>query len=493
MLTLRVGPPIAPDRTCPELNSQEPAVPEAPSAATQSVLDQIDHPVIDSDGHVLEFLPLVRDHLRTLAGQSTVDDFDGILQAQAAAKNLTPEQRRNFGLFRLTWWGFPARNSRDRATAMLPKLQHERLPEQGIDYSVVYPTAGLTAPMIEDASLRQALSRAFNEFYAASYADYSDRLCPVAIIPMHTPEEAVAELEHAVRTLKLKAVLLAGFVYRPLDGENIPRAARWVDTFGGDSPYDYDPVWAKCAELGVNPTFHSSAMGWHRGASQTNYVFNHIGNFAAAGETTCRSLFMDGVPHRFPELNFAFLEGGVGWGCTLYSDALGHYEKRNREAVENYNPKYLDQNLIGELFDTYGSKSAIAHKDGLDESLRYMADPDEPEESRDEFARSGVKSAEDIRDIFTRQFHFGCEADDPMNSLAFNTRLNPQAARLSAIFGSDMGHWDVPDTREVLAEAWELVEKDLFTPDDFRAFVYDNPRKLWENGCPDFFKGTAID
>jgi hypothetical protein len=80
-----------------------------------------------------------------------------------------------------------------------------------------------------------------------------------------------------------------------------------------------------------------------------------------------------------------------------------------------------------------------------------------------------------------------------MNSLAFNTRLNPQAARLSAIFGSDMGHWDVPDTREVLAEAWELVEKDLFTPDDFRAFVYDNPRKLWENGCPDFFKGTAID
>jgi hypothetical protein len=39
-----------------------------------------------------------------------------------------------------------------------------------------------------------------------------------------------------------------------------PQAARysyWIDTFGLDSEYDYDPVWAKCVELGVSPTFHS--------------------------------------------------------------------------------------------------------------------------------------------------------------------------------------------------------------------------------------------
>ncbi|MFT5443554.1 MAG: putative TIM-barrel fold metal-dependent hydrolase, partial [Myxococcota bacterium] len=363
----------------------------------------------------------------------------------------------------------------------------------GIDYSVVYPTMGLTAPMIDDSELRLALVRAFNQFYADSYRDYTDRLCPVAIIPMHTPDEAIAELEYAVKTLGMKAVLLAGFVYRPLSGENIPRAARWVDTFGWESPYDYDPVWAKCVELGVNPTFHSSAMGWQRGNSQTNYVFNHIGNFAAAGETTCRTLLLDGVPKRFPSLQFAFLEGGVGWGCNLYSDVLGHYEKRNREAVQEYNPAHLDHKLIEGLFEQYADERDLANKDQLKDSLKFMADPNEDPASLDEFARSGIESADDIRHIFTEQFHFGCEADDPMNSLAFNTKLNPHSARLSAIFGSDMGHWDVPDTREVLAEAWELVEKKLLSEEDFRGFVCDNPRRFWTNNNPSFFAGTAVE
>ena len=32
------------------------------------------------------------------------------------------------------------------------------------------------------------------------------------------------------------------------------------------------------------------------------------------------------------------------------------------------------------------------------------------------------------------------------------------------MLGSDIGHWDVTDTTEVLPEAYELVENGLFTP-----------------------------
>src|SRR5437763_940376 len=112
--------------------------------------------------------------------------------------------------------------------------------------------------------------------------------------------------------------------HHPLD-----RAARWIDSIGHDSPYDYDPLWAKCVELGVTPTFHAGGQGWGTRASTKNYVFNHLGNFAAAGEASCRGLFLGGVPMRFPELRFAFLEGGVAWACQLFADILGHYEKRN--------------------------------------------------------------------------------------------------------------------------------------------------------------------
>jgi len=441
---------------------------------------------------MLEFFAPVRDRLRELAGESLAKGFDTMLSAQQSAMRMTPEDRRNVGMFRLTWWGFPARNTLDRATAMLPKLQYERLPEQGIDFAVVYPTFGMTAPMADDGELRTALVRAFNQDYAERYAEFSDRLCPVALIPMHNPEEAIAELEYAVGTLEMKAVLLPSYVFRPLEGDNLPRAARWLDTFSWESPYDYDPVWAKCVELGVNPTFHSSAMGWHSRNSQTSYVFNHLGNFAAASETICRSLVMDGVPKRFPSLQFTFLEGGVAWGCNLYSDLLSHYAKRNRETIQNYNPAELDRELMRELFERYAGKREIEHLDQLEHSLVFLADPDEDPNSIDEFARSGLESHEDIRHIFTNQFHFGCEADDPMNSLAFDTKLNPHGARLSAIFGSDMGHWDVPDTREVLSEAWELVEKKLIEPEDFRAFVYDNPLRMWTNNQPNFFDGTSL-
>ena len=68
----------------------------------------------------------------------------------------------------------------------------------------------------------------------------------------------------------------------------------------------------------------------------------------------------------------------------------------------------------------------------------------------DEFAACGIERAEDIHDLFVAPFFCGCEADDPMTATAFNTKANPFGARLNAMFGSDISHWDVPDMTEVL-------------------------------------------
>jgi hypothetical protein len=70
---------------------------------------------------------------------------------------------------------------------------------------------------------------------------------------------------------------------------------------------------------------------------------------------------------------------------------------------------------------------------------------------------------------------------------------NPLSARINAIYGSDIGHFDVPDMSEVTAEAYEPVEHGAMTEDDFRDFVFCNPVKLWTALNPDFFKGTAVE
>jgi len=310
---------------------------------------------------------------------------------------------------------------------------------------------------------------------------------------MFTPEEAIEELDHAVGELGLKSVMLSGVISRPVPGAEGTRGATWLDTLAHDSDYDYDPLWKRCEELGVAPTFHASGMGWGARMSRQNYVYNHIGNFAAAGEASCRSIFFDGVPARFPGLRFGFLEGGVAWAASLFSDILGHFEKRNRDSINHYHPNELDRKLLAKLVAENAPDSFKDSLDRLDEATFMLCDPEEDPKTIDEFREAGVSTKDDIKDVFEKRFYFGCEADDPMNAIAFDRGKIPMGARLNAIFASDIGHWDVPDFRGVLPEAWELIEDGHLDMSDFKAFTCDNAIGLLAGGNPNFFKGTVVE
>lgn len=462
------------------------------SDAVERIRQRIDHPVIDGDGHLIEYQPLVRDFLVEIAGESVAQRFDALSHGPKLTRSMSREQRRQLGIPQLPWWGLPSANTLDRATAMLPELMYRRLDELGIDFALLFPTYGLTVTALDDEELRRASARAFNRYYAELYAPWRDRLEPVACIPMFTPDEALEALEHAVVEQGLKAVMLAGVVPRPVPGAEEVRGARWIDTLAHDGEYDYDPVWRRCEELGVAPSFHASGMGWGSRSSLSSYAFNHIGNFAAAGEAACRSLFFDGVPRRFPSLRFGFLEGGVAWGINLFSDILGHWEKRNGRAIGHYDPAALDRPQLEALFREHAPKAILERLDRMDDALRMLSDIDDDPQPRDEFADSGVTSVEDVKAMFEQQFFFGCEADDPMNALAFDRRRIPLGARLRPVFASDISHWDVPDFRQVLPEAWELVEEGHMSEADFRAFTCDNARKLLTANNPHFFANTIL-
>jgi hypothetical protein len=62
-----------------------------------------------------------------------------------------------------------------------------------------------------------------------------------------------------------------------------------------------------------------------------------------------------GVTRRFPELRFAFLEGGVGWAASLLGDLASHWEKHNPRVLERFDPARLDKDLMERLFHEYGS------------------------------------------------------------------------------------------------------------------------------------------
>jgi predicted TIM-barrel fold metal-dependent hydrolase len=476
------------------------------TSKSAAVRARLNHPVIDSDGHTVEFEPAVLDYLQQIGGPRIVERYKTERTNGMAASlggmlkwhRLTPEDRRDQRATIPPWWALPTKNTLDRATAMLPKLLYERLDEMGLDVTVVYPTFGLLVPHLDDEEIRRSACRAFNAYHADVFREYNDRIIPVAVIPMHTPQEAIEELEYAVKTLGMKAVMMAGHVLRPVSAvaRTAPEAARytyWLDTFCLDSEYDYDPVWAKCVELQVAPTFHSAAMGWGSRTSISNYMYNHIGHFAEAGEAVCKALFFGGVTRRFPTLKFAFLEGGVSTGARIYADLLARWKKRNPEAIENYNPANLNAELLLDLCKRYGGRVTEGKLDQLSKASGATINTKAAPDIVNDFRLCGVEKEEDIRDLFVPHFYFGCEADDPMNATAFNTKANPFGTKLRAVFSSDIGHWDVPDMTEVTEEAYEMVEHGVITKANFRDFVFTNPTTLWTGMNPDFFKGTVVE
>jgi len=466
--------------------------------SSSRIREQLDHPIIDADGHCVEYHPAIGAILEELGGADLARRYKLAPVGHFNWYEQSPETRVERRTIRPPWWGVPSANTIDRAMAVIPEVMYERLDEAGVDVSVLYPTLGLFAMAIGNDELRQVGCRAFNTYYHRVYGEFGERLIPNAIIPMHTPEEALAELDHAVGELGFRSVLMAGHVRRPIPAavEHDPRAGRyalWFDNLAVDSEHDYDPVWQRCVELGVSPTFHSGGQGWGSRQTVNNYVYNHIGAFASACEAICKALFLGGVTTRFPSLKFAFLEGGVGWASNLYNDLVGHFEKRRAGHIRHYDPSNLDRELMASLLrDRGGSLLEIAGEASVEAAVAEMGTDLEPPHLIDEFAALGVSEPEELRDAFTRNFYFGCEADDRMNALAFDTRLNAFGAQLKAIFSSDIGHWDVPDISEVLEEAWELVDDGLLTRENFRAFTFEHAVELYGSSNPAFFDGTVI-
>lgn len=487
---------------------------ESRSAAVHA---RLDHPVIDTDVHTNDYTPALEDYVAQYGGSALVDEFRRASLERTRSEsngkdwfNQTEQQRRDNRTFRQPWWARVTRNTYDVATYHLPELLYQRQAEQGSDYSILFPNNVLSPLAARSDDARRTLQRAINHYHADLYRPYADRLTPVAGIPLHTPQEGLDELDFAINTLGLKVINISGGVRRPIkavqdqlsaeDFKKVAKYASYIDFYGLDSEFDYDPFWARAVELGVPVTTHYGSQGWVGRNSISNYMNNHIGHFADASEAFAKALFFGGVTRRFPELRVGLLEGGADWGARVFTHLVDRWHKRNPEGLRNYDPAELNRDLLVKLFEQYGGD--LTKGRSLDpETLvrdtlgaRYTLDAQQPgPEQRNDFAAAGIESVEDIKSRWVDNFFFGSEADDRTVAHAFNEKANPLGVKVNAIYSSDVGHWDVPDLTEALAESWDLVEEQVITEADFKKLVFENPYKLYTEAKADFFKGTEVE
>jgi len=177
-----------------------------------------------------------------------------------------------------------------------PKTWAEVLDREGIDRTVIYPTAALGVGYIQDPEWAVVVCRAYNNMMADRYIEFDRRLGAVAVLPLQDIAESANELRRAVKTLHM-----AGGVLAPA---GLPKPLG--DTY-------FDPLYREAEKLGCPLAIH--------GAPSKGLGFDFFQSLIEARTLShpflqmiqLTSIVLEGVLERFPNLKLASLEGGCQW------------------------------------------------------------------------------------------------------------------------------------------------------------------------------------
>ncbi|HEY2540263.1 MAG TPA: hypothetical protein VGI28_12360, partial [Stellaceae bacterium] len=98
-------------------------------ASPEQVRSRLNHPIIDGDGHWIEYGPVFAERMRQVAGNKSADGFLALQRRIPDALSLSIAERQRRGVAMEGYWGRQSTNTRDRATAMLPRMLYDRLDE----------------------------------------------------------------------------------------------------------------------------------------------------------------------------------------------------------------------------------------------------------------------------------------------------------------------------------------------------------------------------
>jgi len=174
------------------------------------------------------------------------------------------------------------------------------LDQAKVERTVLFTSEGLSVGFIQSPRYAAAVCRAYNDYVHDRYARVSDRLRPMALIPMQDPQAAVAELRRAVRDLGLPGAMVPSTGLPLHLGHEL-----------------YWPIYQAAAEL-------DCVLGVHGGSNYgsgldtfSNFTASHVLHHSVPLMTALVAFIYHGVYDRFPGVRFAFLEGGCGWLAFL--------------------------------------------------------------------------------------------------------------------------------------------------------------------------------
>ena len=178
----------------------------------------------------------------------------------------------------------------------------ERMDEFGIDLGVVSPGTNLALPTVNNTRAAVALANGYNSWVLDTVVDGGeDRLKALLVLPHQRPDKAAEEIDRHGDESGVVGVTMSATGLVPPPGH-----ARYDPIYEATQRHDL-PVFFHSASINTSHAFPVQRMYNETYTEEhvTVHPFSHMQNLT--------SLIVQGVPERYPDLQFVFQEAGVGW------------------------------------------------------------------------------------------------------------------------------------------------------------------------------------
>ena len=184
-----------------------------------------------------------------------------------------------------------------------PESRVRDLALDGCDAEIIFPNKGLTVWASADADFSHEMCRAWNDWAWEEFAEYNDRLAPMACIAPRAMDKAIAEIQRSAE--------------RGFRGLCLPTKPTFGPPDVDDPNYnlkEFEPLWDCIDEVGLPVTFHiSTGRDPRTSRSQGGAVINYAVHSLSPAMEPLANLCASGVAQRHPNLRFGTIEAGIGW------------------------------------------------------------------------------------------------------------------------------------------------------------------------------------
>lgn len=299
--------------------------------------------MVSADGHVQE----PSDLWATRMDESYRERLPGVIMDGKGNKF---QKTEGFRPVRLQNTRFEGEDLLRNQSGKTPEDRVRDLARDGVEAEILFPNKGLTIWATPDADFSHAMCRVYNDWAWEEFADFNDRLAPMACVAPGALEKTIAEIQRCAAL---------GF-----KGLSLPCKPVWGAPDHTQLNYnlpEFDDLWACVQDVDLPITFHVSTGRDPRTArGNGGAVINYAVHSLAPTMEPIANLCASGVLDRYPKILFGTIEAGIGWVAWAL-EALDEAYRKHHMWVR---PKL--ERLPSEYFHTNGFASFQEDRSGLD-------------------------------------------------------------------------------------------------------------------------------